>query len=460
MIHPNDVERWRAKLDQIEAAVARDNEVHQPWAELDALRPERDAEARALVAQLAETRDFPAFKSAADSWSRRPGPYTAFSGFGQMWLNQVANNLPDDPEAVDVLVRAFQTPSSAEDAQARFAEVESVTRDLASKGQPAVGRIPHVLSVFWSTAEGEPGWPVHWKSAPDRMLDLGWVSSWSSADRYAALLDVSRTYFPEDRHRLERVLWFLTKHRFVGLNPRLPDMCAEAAELMARHEPGRGYPSVDDEARAASLAAQLKGELQLAMVGLLDEVRETTGLDLEKSNLQLRTAFDKSSPYRADAYATWTLPGGMSSPGYRLWATRSGLALGVYGGWGGGSQADYDDIAAVMTGELPEGYQFFQVSQHRSGDRLAPVGLYAGGEVFAGVWWDWAGVPDGLALKDEFLTHVERLMPVIRAVMGREGAVIVDASGASERGPLGGAGAVQGRASLPQRQGPLAGGAA
>ena len=343
-----------------------------------------------------------------------------------MWLNQVANNLPDDPEAVDVLVRAFQTPSSAEEAQARFAEVESVTRDLASKGQPAVGRIPYVLSVFWSTDEDDPGWPVHWKSAPDRMLDLGWVSSWSSADRYAALLDVSRTYYPSDRHRLERVLWFLTKHRFVGLNPTLPDMCAEAAELLAQHESGRGYPTEADETRAASLAAQLKGELQLAMVGLLDEVRETTGLDLEKSNLQLRTAFDKSSPYRADAYATWTLPGGMSSPGYRLWATKSGLALGVYGGWGGGSQADYDDIATAMTAALPDGYQFFKVSQHRSGDRLAPVGSYAGGEVFAGAWWDWSSVNDGLALKDELLAHVERLTPVIRAVMGRGGAEIVD----------------------------------
>jgi len=426
VIHPHDVERWRAKLDQIEAAVVRDDEVQELWSELDGLRPERDVEARALVTELAKTGDFPAFKSAADAWSRRPGPYTAFSGFGQMWLNQVANNLPDDPDAVGVLVRAFQTPSSAEEAQSRFAEVESVTRDLASKGQPAVGRIPYVLSVFWSTADGEPGWPVHWKSAPDRMLDLGWVASWSSADRYAALLEVSRRFYPGDRHRLERVLWFLTKHRFVGLNPTLPEMCSEAAELMAAHEPGRGYLSDVEDARAASLAAQLKGELQLAMVGLLDEVRETTGLDLEKSNLQLRTAFDKKSPFRADTYATWTLPGGMSSPGYRLWATKSGLALGVYGGWGGGSQADYDDIATVMAGALPERYQFFKVSQHRSGDRLAPVGSYVGGEVFAGVWWEWSGVPDGMALKDELLAHVDRLAPVIRAVMGGQGAGIVD----------------------------------
>ena len=324
---------------------------------------------------------------------------------------------------IDVLVRAFQAPSSPEEAQARFAEVESVTRDLASKGQPAVGRIPYVLSVFWSTAEDEPGWPVHWKSAPDRMLDLGWVSSLEQRRPVRRTPRGVPDLLPE-RPAPARTGAVVPDE--APLRRPQPDAAGDVRARLRicwpQHESGRGYPTEADETRAASLAAQLKGELQLAMVGLLDEVRETTGLDLEKSNLQLRTAFDKKLAYRADAYATWTLPGGMSSPGYRLWATRSGLALGVYGGWGGGSQADYDDIAAAMAGALPDGYQFFQVRQHRSGDRLVPVGSYAGGEVFAGGWWDWASVPDGLALKDELLAHVERLMPVIRAVTGRGGA--------------------------------------
>ena len=347
MIHPNDVERWRSKLEQIEAAVALDAEVQQKWRDVDALRPARNAEARKLVADLAATKDFKAFRTAADAWCRQDGPYKAFRGFGQMWLNQVANNLPDDPAVVDVLVHAFTTPASREEAQQRFDEVERVTRDLASKGQPAVGRIPYVLSVFWATDSSvHPGWPILWKSAPERMYDLGWVTSWSNSERYVALLDVAHTFYPDDAHEFERLMWFITeRERFVGLNPALADMCAEAAQLMDTYSPGVGYADEATTSRAASLAAQLKGELGLATVGLLEDVRSLTGLDLEKSQLQLKVSFDQAAAYRADAYATWSLPGGMSSPGFRLWATKSGLALGVYGGWGGGSQHDYDDTA-------------------------------------------------------------------------------------------------------------------
>lgn len=112
VIHPDDLPRWRSKLDQIEATADLDEDVKQRWVEADELRPVRDAEARSLVAEFVTTRDFAAFRTGSDKWSRREGPYIAFSGFGQMWLNQVANNLPDDPEVLDVLVRAFTTPAT------------------------------------------------------------------------------------------------------------------------------------------------------------------------------------------------------------------------------------------------------------------------------------------------------------------------------------------------------------
>lgn len=418
MIHPNDVERWRAKLDQIEAAAALNEEVQAHWQELTELRPTRDAEARQLVDELVASRDFKAFRAGADAWSRRPGPYVAFGGFGQMWLNQVANNLPDDPAVIDVLVSAFTTPSSVEEALQRFAEVEGVTRDLAGKGQPAVGRIPYVLSVFWATDDVTPGWPIIWKSAPDRMHDLGWVRSWSNVDRYVALVEAAHAFYPEQHHKLERLLWYLTEHEpFVGLNPVLAEMCAEAAELITSFTPGAGYADEAATDRAASLAAQLKGELALAGSGLLDEVRAATGLDLETSQLQLRTAFDKNSAYRADAYATWSLPGGMSVPGFRLWATKSGVALGVYGGWAGGGHQDLSDRANLVAAHLPAGHQFFEVRPHRSGDRLVPAGDYSQGEVFAGRWWSWDEAPaDGPSWRSQILDRVRELTPVLRAL--------------------------------------------
>ena len=418
LLHPNDVERWRAKLDQIESAAATDSVVQEQWRELDELRPIRDAEARQLIDQLVETHDFAAFREGADAWCRRPGPYRAFQGFGQMWVNQVANNLPSDPDAVAVIVRAFTPPSSAEEAAERFAEVEGVTRDLASKGQPAVGRIPYVLSVFWSTADVKPGWPILWNSAPERMYDLGWVRSWSNADRYLTFLEVARTFYPDDVHRFERLMWYLTeRQRFVGLNPTLSDMCFEAAGLMASFQSGAGYASEVDEERAASLAAQLKGELYLATIGLLEDMRTVTGHELEEAQLQLKTSFDQAAPFRADAYATWSLPGGMSAPGLRLWATQSGVALGIYGGWKGSAHgAEYQEVAAVVADAMPAGFTFFQVRPHRTGDRLAPTETYDGGEVFAGKWWRWEEVPQGLALKDEALAVVDQLTPALSAL--------------------------------------------
>lgn len=417
MIHSTDAERWRAKLSQIQAAALADEEVQALWEDRDKWRPERDQEARQLVANLVATRDFAAFKAGTDAWSRRPGPYTAFGGFGQVWLNQVANNLPDDPAEVDVLVRAFTTPSSTDEVRERFEAVERVTRDLASKGRPAVGMIPYVLSMFWATDDTEEHWPILWKSAAEGMFGLGWVSSWSNADRYFAAVDASRTFFPGEPHAFERLMWFLMeRQRFVGLNPTLPDMCVEAGELMTTFVQGEGYADDESSARAASLAAQLKGELHLAGLGLLDEVNNATGLDLETAQLQLRISFDKSAAFRADAYATWSLPGGMSAPGYRLWATRSGVALGVYGGWGGGSQHGYAQTRDIVSAHLPDGYQFFEIRPHRSGDRLVPTTADVDGEVFAGTWWPWEDVPRGGRLRDDVLVHVERLTPVLKAL--------------------------------------------
>lgn len=144
MIHANDVPRWQAKLDQIEAAIAEDTEVQTTSADLDKLKPERDSEARSMLNDLALSRDFTAFKEAADAWSRRPGPYKAFSGYGQMWLNQVANHLPDeDTEITDVLIRGLSTPGSPAEATERFDAVEAVTRDRHVRL-----RVPREFNLF------------------------------------------------------------------------------------------------------------------------------------------------------------------------------------------------------------------------------------------------------------------------------------------------------------------------
>jgi hypothetical protein len=82
MIDSRDVGRWRAKLAQIEKAAQADGEIQRTWAEIDALRDEREAEGRTLLDNLREQQDMKVFRSEVDQWSRRPGPFYAFRGFG------------------------------------------------------------------------------------------------------------------------------------------------------------------------------------------------------------------------------------------------------------------------------------------------------------------------------------------------------------------------------------------
>jgi 5-methylcytosine-specific restriction protein B len=410
-IHPHDLSRWRLKLDQIEAAVDLDEQVKERWAEADTLRPARDAEARDLVAQLAATHDFAAFRAGSDSWSRRDGPYKAFSGFGQMWINQVANNLTDDPNLLDVLARAFTTPATLDEVRSRFADVERVTRDLAGKGQPAAGRIPYVLSVFWSTDGAQPGWPVMWKSAPERMRALGWLRSWDNADGYLAVVEAAHALTRGQPHRFERLMLFLAEHQgFVGVNPAVREMCEEAVGIMATHDAGAGYPDEELSNRAAALAGQLKGELTLAAKGLLADLRSITGLELETSSPQDRITGDRTAAYRADAYAAWSLPGATTTAGLRLWATRSGLALGLHD-W-----RTPDSGAGLAGVALPEGHRYFQIRPHLSGDRLVPVDADPGGNTFVGKWWPWSEVPGSADMRATILGEVSRLKPLIARI--------------------------------------------
>jgi len=157
VIHPDDVSRWRSKLDQIEAAAAEDPEVTDRWAAQDQVRPDHCGQAQVLVAGFRKTRDFDAFRKGVDSWARhQEGPFSAFVGFGMMWFNQVAKKTPEgNIEVVSVLSEALLVPADVAAASAKIDAVREVTKDLVNNGNPALRRIPFILSLFWSTAVGD-----------------------------------------------------------------------------------------------------------------------------------------------------------------------------------------------------------------------------------------------------------------------------------------------------------------
>ena len=168
----------------------------------------------------------------------------------------------------------------------------------------------------------EPGWPVLWKSAPDRMLDLGWVSSWSSADRYAALLDVSRTFYPDDLHRLERSAVVPTSAAASSDSTRRCRRCAPRQRSSWPSHPVAGTRTTLAAARAVSGRAA-QGRAAAGMVGLLDEMRDDRAGpgDVEPPAAD-RVRQDRALPCRRlrDVDA----PRRHVAPGLRLWATQVG----------------------------------------------------------------------------------------------------------------------------------------
>jgi 5-methylcytosine-specific restriction enzyme B len=117
-----------------------------------------------------------------------------------MWLNQVARGIADgDTTAAAVMVDAVQSPSSVDDSLAKMKMVQHATEGMTSK--PQVGRIPLVLSLFWSTDDVSLAWPCMWASAPTQTYSLGWLRTWGTFDRWPRFVEVARELFPEDARR-------------------------------------------------------------------------------------------------------------------------------------------------------------------------------------------------------------------------------------------------------------------
>ncbi|HEU4971306.1 MAG TPA: AAA family ATPase [Gaiellaceae bacterium] len=413
----------RNKVALLRAAAAKDEEIQPNWAERDRLRGARVAELRRILADLTATGDTQAFKAALDAWAKSPGPFTAFQGFGLMWFNQVINYADERGEQVaDVLADVLSTPRDIGEADAKFERMERVVATLNKNGHPAKARIPLALSLFWSTDSDDLTWPCLWPSAFQALGSLGWILSWSQRESYSTFRETALAACPDNPHELDRLLWWL-HHRagFVGLEDDLTDLCADAAEIMGSHQVGVGYPDDTTDSRAQRIATHLRGELQTAGAALLPRIASATGLDLELAKLQLKTAFDATKPYRADAYAMMSLPGGMGSPGLRLWVTRSGVAFGAYAGWQQGDQDAGDAAVHRAAPHLPDDVTFFRLRPHQTGDRLEPVSAYPGGEVFVGKWWPGKTALGRADLETELVDLAERMTPVLKAFVGDAG---------------------------------------
>lgn len=415
-----DLERWQTTYDLVSEAVDADPAAQALWQQTESLRPERVTEARELLQELALTRDVKAFVEHASVWSRRPGPYSTLSQTAPTWLGQVlAHTSGRERDLADLLVEVLQTPEDDDHAATRIRAVE----EFVGNGGPDASRIPTVLSVFWSTDE-DYRWPALWPLGADTFQVLGWMGRHlTHAERYLAYAELCRSFEPEDPRRVERVVGYLASRQpFVGLGTALPEICEEAGELLMEHHPGAGYTTNADEARAAGLALQLRGAATLSVRSLLGRLEEATGLRLHETNLQARTGQSKDAPYRVDAHATWALPGSTGAPGFRMWITRSGVAVGLHSGWDGqGSAQRHEQIGRRVERFLPDDMTFFTVRPVTSADRVHPADrTYPGGEIFVGRWWPHPKALGRADFADDVVETVKALAPLTEVMSGND----------------------------------------
>ncbi|MBO1766982.1 AAA family ATPase [Allobranchiibius sp. GilTou38] len=423
--HRRDLERWRTTYDLLAAAARQDATAQARWAAEDRHGEERCAEMREILQDLTLRRDVRAFAAAVAAWGARPGPFAQFAPSGPAWLHQLVEaSAGHERDLADLFVAVCRTPHGDDEAAARIRALEDVAR---TGGHTTTPVLP-VLSVFWTT-DRAARWPVAWSPAVASFLTLGWMGRHMTlAERYVAFAQLCRGLASHDPREAERLMVYLeAAGPFVGVGSGLPQTCDEAAELMDEHEPMRGYPRAESEARAAGLAGQLRGAATLLTRSLRRPLEQATGLRLRETNLQTRVGTGRDAPFRADLHATWSLPGDAGAPALRLWVTRSGVAVGLHAGWPGaghvgvGAEDRQARIVAAVQRHLPPDVQFLAVDGAATADRVSPAGRsYPGGEIFVGRWWPHPEALDRADVAQELLATARAVTPLVDVLAGHD----------------------------------------
>lgn len=419
-----DLGRWRSTYDLMAEHVEADPAFVASWQQLDALAHARDVELRADVEAMIRRPDIERFAEALAQWGARPGPYVGAGALARHWLPRVVAHCEDRlGELEDVLAKVLVTPTSLDEAGTSIARLE----DVIGSGGPDLARVPTFLSLVWATS-GQGDWPVLWPGGADAFATLGWMGRHlTHAERYVDFVTLCRAFSPAGAYRAQRVVTALgEKPSFVGFGAALPALATESTQLHRSFEQGVGYPDGESEARAASLALQLRGHAALVARSLHEQLERATGVKLAETSLQTRTEASSRAAYRSDSHSTWLLPASSGgAPALRVWMTSSGIAVGLMSGWDPAAGAErHEELGSRLEQNLPAGLEFIHLGPAGAPDRLTPTGAsYEGGEVFVGRWFPH---PDGVGRRS-FAADVEdtvrRVLPLVDTMRGSDAPV-------------------------------------
>jgi 5-methylcytosine-specific restriction protein B len=406
----DEQERWRLKLDSVWKAWLADPTYHAHRTQVAQARAERGAEGLRLLEDLRETRDTEAFRTAMQAWSQLSG-YSSFKGFGMMFLHQIVNYTDDGELATSVLLDALTAPESVDDAAGKIRRLVAHVDKIKKGGQPAPGRVPLVVSLFWSMS-AEDEWPCLWRSADKVLTTLGWLTPPGELDEWYLSYRTIALASGLSAFDFESILWWMNETKpFTGLDPSMLDRCVENVALADEwRSNGNAYPTPEAARTAERNARAIVGEIRL--VG--DQLEERVGNALGRS-VTSRVANRKyyADCYRADAYVTWMTGPDSKSSSIWLWVTDTGVAVGLHPGWR--EKGWTNRIAHEIDGHIPAGLELLRFYS-QIGNRIVSAANEAdGGSFLVGRFFPG----DAQLGRPEFADEIEAIAAALQPVLDR-----------------------------------------
>jgi 5-methylcytosine-specific restriction protein B len=305
-------------------------------AEATKLQHEREAqrpEALAILREFESDRQVDTLRRALDKWGRTPA-FQAFGGVnGQMFLNQLVDHSPDAGVLSAVLSRCLQPPADSDAAARAIDELASYAESIKTGAHPGPRRSMFFCSFIWSLYDPQV-WPCFWKSMELALIGFGWHEA---KGKYGA----QYTRFRDTVLRLGdpievewALAWFDNGKRFTGIDRSLPERCARNAET-DRHFDDGAYDSAEVAELAERNAKAIIADLRYAGESLKPVVDGALG---RETKLEPAVPTVSKQKYRHDGWVRWNPYPSVTKSGsipvsVRLWATTSGVYVGVHPGF-------------------------------------------------------------------------------------------------------------------------------
>lgn len=359
--------RWhRAHIDAFISVVGADT----PSWRSERLDPHVGG-ANELIEELARARDLSAFQLGTDRWTR--GFDSGYNGFaGQMTLNQLVKQSPDEDVAVTVLLDALTVPGDLADAQRKIRLLADHMVSISRKGRPSPARAPFVASYFWGIVD-QRSWPVAWPKSMNYLeFVTGEPSPTDQGERYDRLYRFAME-MDGDPVRFEQVAAWWNDDEPVIIDPVLCDRAAFRENAPDRDIDAEKYLP---NAKAMVTVADHIGK------ALRKQVDEAAHMPLVPRTPDIY--WNKPRP-RGDLWIDWGVKG-QYGLAVRLWLNSRGMAIGLRPFPDAEAGATERAVDYLNRHPVP-GYRILSGKRSRTGEDVGFVGGGTG-EVIYGRWYD------------------------------------------------------------------------